>query len=102
MNPIRFYFEWHDAKHLARTADPRKNQFDIRFLRIPRVVLFITSILSGACLLGLLIAAHLASGYTVLAFVFIYLFSVLMYAWVTEALLFRRYIEDHRRQTPVK
>lgn len=105
MNPIRSYFEWHDAKYLARTVDARKNHFDIRWLLISRVVLFIASSLCGVCLVGSLLAMRLGSegsGYAVLALMVLFGFCVLMYTWVTEALLFCRYIEEHRHQTELK
>jgi hypothetical protein len=102
--PIRSYFEWHDAKCLARARDPRKNQNDVRLLRVMRVplflgILFIFVLLSAAVVLAVMrsdsVFEHsiLEDSIPVLA-VMLPLF-LFFYAWVTEALLFRRYIDEH-------
>ena len=99
MNPIQSYFEWHDAKYLARANDPGKNQRDIRLFRVMRVALFLATalilvlLLTGVVLIALRKDSLVEDSVFVLGVMLppVALFEV----WVTEALLFRRYINEH-------
>ena len=99
MNPIQSYFEWHDARCLARAGDPRKNQSDIRLLRLMRVALFLTEALILVLLLAAGVLAALRKGSLAEDSVFVLGVMLapvtLFYGWVAEALLFRRYINEH-------
>jgi hypothetical protein len=99
MNPIRSYFEWHDAKYLARAANPRKNQSDVRLLRLMRVPLFLATLFILVLLLAAVVLETLRSDSaledSILALGVMLPPFTLFYAWVTEALLFRRYIDEH-------
>lgn len=104
MNPIRSYFEWHDANYLARAQDARKNQRDIHILQVLRVFLLITSALLGVVhvvVVALLILER-PPAYSIPMLAFLFTASVLSYTWVTEALLFRRYIEAHKEHSETK
>ncbi len=96
MNPIRAYFRWHDSKYIARAQDPRKNQFDLQWLRVLRIVLLITTGIGWLVLVLILLSPSLFPRYALAVTVILCSYSVFSYTWVTEAFLFRRYIEDHR------
>jgi hypothetical protein len=101
MNPIQSYFRWHDAKYLERAKDPKKNRADIRMFHTLRVVLLLAMFL----IFTFLVAATtlIVSGSVSLAEYWLAVLSVLLgyaafsYTWITEALLFRRYIEEQRK-----
>jgi hypothetical protein len=70
-------------------------------LAVLRVVLLITSALLGIAqvvVVALLILEH-PPDYSILIVAFLFGTSIFSYTWVTEALLFRRYIEDHKRHS---
>lgn len=96
MNPFNLFFRWHDTRYLARTKDPNKNRFDIRFLAFFRPVMLIALILSYV-FFGITL---FVPDWMILKMTFLFLtsFCIVMYTWVTEALLFRQYIEEHRSE----
>ncbi len=99
MNPIQSYFDWHDARYLAHAADPRKNRTTIKSLRILRVALFLATVLTLLVLtaaVGLKVFREdlLPEEGVLVPGVLLPQFA-LSYIWVTEALVFRRYIDSH-------
>jgi hypothetical protein len=96
MNPIRAYFKWHDSKYIARTQDPRKNQFDLQWLIVLRPLLLVTTGIGWLFIVLMLLFPSLFPDYALALTVILFSYSVFSYSWVTEAFLFRRYIEDHR------
>ncbi len=101
MNPIRSYFQWHDAKYLAHAENPDKNRAAIKMLGPLRVFLVLSTALAGSLLVAAiaLIVSNPGSlpEYWVPVLSVLFGYGVLSYTWVTEALLFRRYIEDHKK-----
>jgi hypothetical protein len=100
MNPIQSYFRWHDAKYLAHNEDRQKNRAAIRLFRTLRVLLFLVTLVASALLVVATALAVSKPGflptYGVPLSAVAFCFSLLFYTWVTEALLFRQYVEDHR------
>ncbi len=73
-------------------------------LRVLRVVLLITSTLLGAVhvvVVALLILQRPPT-HSIAILVFLFAASIFSYTWVTEALLFRRYIEAHKEHSETK
>ena len=99
MKPIQSYFDWHDARVLARVGDSLRNQRDIRLLRTMRVPLFVSTALIFVLLLGAAALTALSGGSlaeeAVLVFGVLFAPVTLFYTLVTEALLFRRYVDEH-------
>jgi len=101
MNPIQSYFQWHDAKYLKHAESPDKNRPAIKMFRTLRVFTLVATALAGAFLVALTALIISKPGslpeYWVPVLAVLFGYSALLYTWVTEALLFRRYIEDHRK-----
>ena len=101
MNPIQSYFQWHDARYLERAEDPKKNRADIRMYHTLRVVLLLATVLAGTFLVAAtaLIVCSLGSlpEYWLPVLSVLFGYGALLYMWTTEALLFRRYIEDQKK-----
>ena len=101
MNPIQSYFNWHDARYLKHAEDPQKNRSAIKMFRVLRVFLLLATALAGVFLGTTVALSVLKPGilpdYGMLILSGLFGFGAIIYTWVTEALLFRRYIENHRK-----
>ena len=92
---IRKYFDWYDKKYLARAEDRKKNESDIKWLSILRLILFIICICMFIIVPVVIIWNLLHKN--IITFLVIFGFMcALSYAWVSEGLLFRRYVEKQR------
>lgn len=96
INPISKYFDWHDSKYLSRALKPEKNQFDIKMFSILRVVSFLSFLGSYTALIFSFVWPAVIDIGSKIFLAFSVGFLMLFYTWVTEALLFRKYIETYR------
>jgi membrane protease YdiL (CAAX protease family) len=102
MNPVRSYFQWHDRKYLRYMEDPRKLRGAIRMFSAMRVVLFVLSAVLWTLLLAAmaltLIQKSVLPEATIPVLGVVFAPVIIFYTWVTEALLFRQYIQKHNEQ----
>jgi hypothetical protein len=103
MNPVKSYFRSHDTKYLAHAENPGKLQGTIRILRVVRVVLFLLSAPLWAMLVAGIAIMVVADDFrdifpevAIPGVGVIFALILLFDAWVTEALLFRQYIQKHQ------
>ena len=101
INPIKKYFEWHDSKYLRRTLRPEKNQLDIKVFSFFRIILFLSFFSGYVSLLISLVWTGFLSGSAKFFLVFSVTHLMLFYLWVTEGLLFRKYIEENRKNDKI-
>jgi membrane protease YdiL (CAAX protease family) len=102
MNPVRSYFQWHDRMYLRHMEDPRKLRREIRMFSALRMVLFVLSavlwMLLVAAIALTLVQKSVLPETTILVLAVVSAPVILFYTWVTEALLFRQYIQERNDQ----